>query len=453
MTTWRERKFTTMAIVATIAVFILMLIYHTFVSPFTWTGITPLFSTFTFVVVLAGGGSLVWYLGVKEQAQHKHNIEQIPIRVHVNGIRGKSTTTRLIGGALREGKIRTMTKTTGKAARLIGPDAEETPIIRDVSPNIREQVDIIEQAVEDDIDSLVIECMAVQPELQRVAEHKMVNATIGVITNIRPDHIDVLGPTLHDIAKNIANTVPENGVLITAERKYLSVFEEKAAELNTEVILVDPEEIDDATMDKFSYLNFKENVAIALEVARQLDIPEKVALRGMIKAKPGPGLMTIEQTVINGSKFTFINAFGVNDKDSTIMVFEELKRQGYFPDHAVLVGLFHARGDRVSRTVDFGQAMGEEMEFDRIVLCGSMTNHFTVNAGKAGYRIDRIEDLGRVTGGKLVDHMADLAKKHDDVGFDTVYFGFGNMVGPIPKELLNRVNQGSVRMLEGGEAA
>lgn len=33
---------------------------------------------------------------------HVGNLDSIPIRVHVNGTRGKSSVTRLIAGALRE---------------------------------------------------------------------------------------------------------------------------------------------------------------------------------------------------------------------------------------------------------------------------------------------------------------------------------------------------------------
>jgi hypothetical protein len=33
---------------------------------------------------------------------HRHNLNSIPIRVHVNGTRGKCSATRLVAGALRE---------------------------------------------------------------------------------------------------------------------------------------------------------------------------------------------------------------------------------------------------------------------------------------------------------------------------------------------------------------
>ncbi len=45
--------------------------------------------------------------------------DSIPVRVNVNGIRGKSTVTRLITGVIQEAKYKTVGKTTGTSARMI----------------------------------------------------------------------------------------------------------------------------------------------------------------------------------------------------------------------------------------------------------------------------------------------------------------------------------------------
>jgi hypothetical protein len=66
------------------------------------------------------------FLGVQEAFFHKRNIAKIPIRIHVNGTRGKSSVVRLIAGALREQGIPTCAKTTGTLARFI-TDASGIP--------------------------------------------------------------------------------------------------------------------------------------------------------------------------------------------------------------------------------------------------------------------------------------------------------------------------------------
>ncbi|MET0492474.1 MAG: poly-gamma-glutamate synthase PgsB, partial [Actinoplanes sp.] len=68
--------------------------------------------------------------GVVEQRNHERNLKTIPHRVLVNGIRGKSSITRLCAGALRGGNLRVVAKTTGTAARFIFPDATEEPVHR-----------------------------------------------------------------------------------------------------------------------------------------------------------------------------------------------------------------------------------------------------------------------------------------------------------------------------------
>ena len=74
--------------------------------------------------------SLLTFLGVLEMARHLWYRRRIPIRIHVNGSRGKSSVTRLIAAGLRAGGLRTVAKTTGSAAAVIHADGSETPVRR-----------------------------------------------------------------------------------------------------------------------------------------------------------------------------------------------------------------------------------------------------------------------------------------------------------------------------------
>jgi UDP-N-acetylmuramyl tripeptide synthase len=67
-------------------------------------------------------------LGGLEGIRHRRNLRHIPIRIHVNGTRGKSSVARLIAGGLRAGGIATCAKTTGTEAAMILPDGSEYPI-------------------------------------------------------------------------------------------------------------------------------------------------------------------------------------------------------------------------------------------------------------------------------------------------------------------------------------
>jgi len=84
--------------------------------------------------------------GIFEQINHFKRIKNIPIRIHVNGTRGKSTTTRLIAAGLREAGFKVLAKTTGTLPRLILEDATEVPIKRRGNANIIEQLKVFTEA-------------------------------------------------------------------------------------------------------------------------------------------------------------------------------------------------------------------------------------------------------------------------------------------------------------------
>jgi poly-gamma-glutamate synthase PgsB/CapB len=161
--------------------------------------------------------------GIYEYRRHLRHLQAIPVRVHVNGTRGKSSVTRLIAAGLRAGGIRMMAKTTGTKPRIIFGDGREEPVIRHGKANIIEQLKIVRTAQRCDAEALIIECMAIRPELQRVSEQRMVQATVNVITNARADHLDEMGPTIQDVALALCLGIPKDGEVFTAEQNLLPV--------------------------------------------------------------------------------------------------------------------------------------------------------------------------------------------------------------------------------------
>lgn len=73
-------------------------------------------------------------IGFIEKKRHQKNIDALPVRVNINGIRGKSTVTRLTTGILMEAGYKTVGKTTGTDARMIYWDTpEEKPIKKETA--------------------------------------------------------------------------------------------------------------------------------------------------------------------------------------------------------------------------------------------------------------------------------------------------------------------------------
>ena len=67
-------------------------------------------------------------IGLIEIYFHKKALKNLPIRIHVNGTRGKSSVTRLIAAGLRESGLNTYAKTTGTTPRIINNKGKDIEI-------------------------------------------------------------------------------------------------------------------------------------------------------------------------------------------------------------------------------------------------------------------------------------------------------------------------------------
>lgn len=329
--------------------------------------------------------------GTVEKRRHRRNLEFISRRIVVNGIRGKSSITRLCAGALRGGGLTTAAKTTGTAARFIAPDGTERPVVRRFGmANIVEQIGIVRAAVAFAPDALVIECMAVQPDLQEVNERELVRSTVCVISNVREDHLAEMGPTLDDVARSLARSMPEGGICVTAERDRAHILREEAARRDCYLIEVDPETVTDDEIGRFTSITFKENVAIAFAVAALAGVGRADALRGMVEAAPDPGTVTVRRYALSGDRqVAFANIFAANDPESTLMNINLLHERRLLGDPLNLV--INCRPDRLERNAQMGALTGRVLP-DRILLIGEQTRSARVAIPE--HLADRVVDLG-----------------------------------------------------------
>ncbi len=306
-----------------------------------------------------------------------------PIRIHVNGTRGKSTVTRLIHAALGEAGIPALGKTTGTSPRLLLPDGAERIIRRRGPANIREQVHVLRAARRLGARAIVVECMAIRPDLQWTAEHDMLRSTIGVITNVRDDHGEVMGASLREIAASLAGTIPRDGVLVTGDRRFLRLFEERAAAVRARVVVADAVDSRRSAGDsRRSHLTgvspqasespasgagqpgaggswrsadaawLREDVTIALAVTRLLGIDDRVALAGMGMAHADPGQARSGAIVVDGVSIRCLDATAANDPDSLEAIVHDWTASLGLPRDGLLV-VFNHRSDRGRRLRSF----------------------------------------------------------------------------------------------------
>jgi poly-gamma-glutamate synthase PgsB/CapB len=336
---------------------------------------------------------LYWWLNIR---RHQRRLAQLHVRVHVNGIRGKSSVTRLVAGVLREGGFVTVAKTTGSAARVIGPRGEEFTIRRRGAATINEQVDIIRERVGPGIEGLVMECMAVRPLYQEYSQEFIVQSDITVITNVREDHQEEMGETLEEIADSMSVTIPRGGVLITAEsRPHLrDRLRRNAQARGSRFVFADPRQVLDEDMRRFDYLQFRENVAIGLAIARLFGIDRETAMCGMWKAVPDVGVVRLRTYDIRDKKVLWVPMFAANDRESVVATFQLL--QGYFPKGATVIGILNNRLDRGRRAELFATMVPHDLTpyLHHVVTFGAYEETVSALMVGGGYPAHRIHNLG-----------------------------------------------------------
>ncbi|MEV6426104.1 poly-gamma-glutamate synthase PgsB [Streptomyces sp. NPDC051662] len=372
--------------------------------------------------VLLVCSTILLVAGLVEQRRHFTNLNRIPTRVLVNGIRGKSSITRLCAGALRGGELITVAKTTGTAARFIHPDATEEPVYRKFGiANVVEQIGIVRRAAAYNPDALVIECMAVMPALQEINQSKLIRSTIGVLCNVREDHLAEMGPTLDDVARSLSRSMPEDGICVTAEKDRFAILQEEADARNCQLIYADPETVSDEELRGFSWFTFKENVAIALKVAELLGVERETALQGMYDAPPDPGVLSVERYLTpDGKRLRFANVFAANDPESTLMNINQLLDLGAInrPLHVVI----NCRPDRVERNGQMGEII-PELQPEKVFVIGHPAKS-AIDAIPADWR-SRAVDLG----GDKRDPEEFMRELLGMLGSDSSLVAIGNIHG------------------------
>jgi poly-gamma-glutamate synthase PgsB/CapB len=315
--------------------------------------------------------------------------------------------------------MKVIAKTTGTVPRLITGNQKEVPIIRLGMANIREQIRIVQQAHQQDAQAIVVECMALRPDLQQIESQHIVQPTIVVITNVRPDHLDVMGPSIADVRKAFVRGLPEHCTLFTTDTRIPQLCP-PARGIDSRVVNAD--DLDDHTqheVQQFDYIEHEENIALALAVCVHCGIPAGDALQNMRTAAPDPGALRHIKLRIHDKRFDLINAMAANDPESTRIIWHRSDTEQYRHIHIMI----NCRKDRLDRTLQF-VTMSKEMfsHATSFILTGEATNVLHTRLKKF-YREEMILDLGD----KKADHASALIATH--VRDNSLLFAMGNTVG------------------------
>jgi poly-gamma-glutamate synthase PgsB/CapB len=359
-------------------------------------------------------------IGYVEASNHQRIIGTIPLRIHVNGTRGKSSVTRLIAAGLRAGGLRTFAKTTGTAPRIIDAEGKDRIIHRLRSASIGEQIRLMRYFANEKPDAVVMECMAVQPEYIWISEQQMIKSHIGVITNARPDHLEEMGPTLDDVRKSLSNSVPYNGKVVLGEDAMINTIAPVAEYRKSELRIADEQKISEKDLADFSYLEHPQNVAVALDVCRAAGVKADIALAGMQNVKPDLGALVVNKLDFGKGSILFVNSMAANDPVSTLKIWNFVERR--YPLEGYTCIYLNCRVDRRSRTRQLLQLIYEDIKPNRSIVRGqkvdSMVKHVKYHSPQT--YTDILQDT------KPIGSSIELFKK---LPADSLLFAIGNQVG------------------------
>ena len=369
--------------------------------------------------------------GLLEYQFHLQSLNSMPLRIHVNGTRGKSSVTRLVAAGLREGGLKTFAKTTGTAPRVIDSEGKDRIIHRLRLPSIGEQVRLLRYFSGENPDAVVMECMAVQPQYQWIAEHQMVKSHIGVITNVRPDHLEEMGPTENDVAYSLSNTIPVGGIFITGEDQKPDLLESIAKQNGSEFIKSDESSITQKELKSFTYMEHPSNVAVALDVCRKAGVDRAVALTGMHKVQPDVGALVAWKLMTKEKEFQFINGMAANDPVSTLQIWKFVSDRYQGKNKSCI--FFNSRDDRPLRTNQMIELTLKNIKPDNFIIRGNkiqtVVDKFIFHSPSTIVKTIKLNDS--------LDDAIDLIK---DLPSESLIYAIGNQVGA-GQEILEKISK------------
>jgi poly-gamma-glutamate synthase PgsB/CapB len=243
----------------------------------------------------------------------------------------------------------------------------------------------------------------------------MVRSQIGIITNVRPDHTDLLGESGKAIAHALTCTIPSKGILFTTEETHRTILAQEAEKRGTRLVPVSVEDQFDRTVEgRIPEWIHAENLALALAVCEQIGAPRNATLDGMLSMTSVPGSFRVIQLAVNGRSIYFANAFSGNDPISTGIILE--KTLSSLGEGRQLVGLFNHRKDRFYRAQTFAE-FAREVQFDRLFMIGD-------NLPRSHCFFPNSIDLS------AIDRVAQLWERIEhEIDDGSIVLGFGNIAG------------------------
>jgi len=328
--------------------------------------------------------------------------------VCVTGIRGKSSVTRLITSILQHSGACVLGKVTGSKPVLLLPDGEEKLITRrSYMSSVLEQIRVLMKSAHAlNTDLVVCETMSITPEILNMEINKILRAQIVVITRITPDHLDRMPASRRELLFMFAKFCPPGSTVVTLLENCTEEFERIIRKKNCKLFSVSSE---DPVALPPHYLEFPENVRLALKTCELLGVEKSAAIKCLNAVSPDIGSLRA-WFLPNG--VLAVNAFASNDPESTRRAFERVKIASGIKRK--ISGLLNLRSDRCERTLQWIDYLSQKsMVFEKLFVIGG---HAKIVLRK----LKNAEVLDESDPKSLTERISKDAE---------MIFGFGNIAG------------------------
>ncbi len=305
---------------------------------------------------------LIIYLSI-EYIQLSASIKKIPLRILVNGTRGKSTTVKLIYNILRKNGLNVYAKITGDNPILFNPDGSKKELQRFAPTSIKENIKRLRELAKTKPDAMVMECMALHSETQSMLSKFMFKPHHVLIVNVLPDHKEVMGETLEQNLLTILECVDKDSNLIVADSTR-SIFQK---------VKYSNENISFAKTFKFNFeFNnipkeiIDESWSVIKEISKQLKLDEQIAKDEFLSE-----WIKIDNSIkieIPNSNIDIWNLFSVNDISTTQKF---IQHSVNYKKNNHIVFILNSRIDRPLRTKEFAEYITTIFPSSKVFLMGN----------------------------------------------------------------------------------
>jgi gamma-polyglutamate synthase len=311
------------------------------------------------------------FLGT-EAIVHNRRLRRIPLRITVSGTRGKSGVTRDIAAVLRADGRKVLAKTTGTEPRYILPDGSEEPVHRRGLTTIMEQKRVVSRAIRLGADCLVVEVMSIRPENHRTESGKLIKPHITVLTNFRPDHLDVTGSGKTETEAVFLNDIYEGSTVFIHRNHISELLAGGIEKLKSTLVTAEPGIASGIMLSKETRrFRVEENTELVTTVASRLDINRDSIAEGLSSSRHDSGQAALYKIERNGKKIWFASTFAANDPLSTTsMMGRIIEDAGIKP--TMKCGLLLPRADRGERTLQWIEFLKNDhgKTFDKLFVAG-----------------------------------------------------------------------------------